>query len=72
MGGPESAGWAFGRDVYLSDVAAILERVPGVDYVSELSLLLDNAPQGEVVPVPIDRIVVAGRLRIRLTAAERI
>jgi len=65
-GGPDGAGWPFGRDVYLSDVAATLERVPGVDYVHQLELLLDGITQGEVVEVPPDRIVVAGPVKIRL------
>lgn len=69
-GGPEGAGWPFGRDVYLSDVAAVLEAVPGVDYVQTVNLLLDNTPLGEVVPVPPDRIVVAGPLRLTLTGSE--
>ncbi len=64
-GGPDGEGWPFGRDVYLSDVAAILERLPGVDYVRELRLLLDDTPQGESVAVPPDRIVVADELRVR-------
>jgi hypothetical protein len=38
-GGPEHRGWALGRDVYLSDVASVLERVEGIDYVQELALL---------------------------------
>lgn len=65
-GGPEGAGWPFGRDVYLSDVAAVLEGVAGVDYVETLHLLLDNTPQGERVVVPVQRIVVAGPLRLTL------
>jgi hypothetical protein len=69
-GGPEGVGWPFGRDVYLSDVAAALERTPGVDYVVELSLLLNDTPQGECVAVPADRIVVAGPIRVRVLAAE--
>ncbi len=65
-GGPEGQGWPFGRDVYLSDVAAVLENVPGVDYVATLHLLLNNTPRGERVDVPPDRIVVAGDLRLTL------
>jgi len=65
-GGPGRTGWPFGRDIYLSDVAALLESVPGVDYVSTLELLLEGTPVGEVVPVPPDRIVVAGTLRVTL------
>lgn len=65
-GGPDGRGWPFGRDVYLSDVAALLESVTGVDYVETLELTLDGTPHGEVVPVPQDRIVVAGPLRVSL------
>jgi hypothetical protein len=65
-GGPEGTGWPFGRDVYLSDVAAVLEAVEGVDYVETLNLLLDNTPRGERIDVPEDRIVVAGEIDIKL------
>jgi hypothetical protein len=65
-GGPGRAGWAPGRDVYLSDVAATIERTEGVDYVRELALLVDGQLQGERAAVRPDRIVVAGTLRIRL------
>ncbi|MGE5140777.1 MAG: putative baseplate assembly protein, partial [Rudaea sp.] len=70
-GGPDGLGWPFGRAVYLSDVAAVLEALPGVDYVQELLLLLDGIVQGETVQVPPDRIVVAGPMRIRIRAHER-
>lgn len=70
-GGPEGRGWELGRDVFLSDVAAVLERVPGVDYVEELALLLGGALQGERVPVAPDRTAVAGDIRLKLEAAER-
>jgi hypothetical protein len=65
-GGPEGRGWALGRDVFLSDVASILERVEGVDYVKELFLLLDGALQSERVKVADNRIVVAGEIKLKL------
>lgn len=70
-GGPLGDGWPFGRDVYLSDVAAVLEHVAGVDYVATLNLLLDGTPRGERIDVPGDRIVVVGPLRITLQGSER-
>jgi hypothetical protein len=69
-GGPEGRGWALGRDVFLSDVASVLERVPGVDYVKELSLLRESVLEDERISVPDDRIVVAGEIKIKLVAAE--
>ena len=67
-GGPERKGWEMGRDVYLSDVAAVLERVEGVDYVEELDLIVDKVPQGESVRVGDARVVVAGKIKLSLNA----
>jgi uncharacterized phage protein gp47/JayE len=67
-GGPDGVGWDMGRDVYLSDVASILERVAGVDHLNDLSLLLDSQLQGESVRVRDDRIVAAGQFRINVVA----
>jgi hypothetical protein len=69
-GGPEGRGWPFGRDVFQGDVAAALERVPGVDSVVTLDLLVDATPRGERVAVPPDRIVVAGPLIVTLAGEE--
>ena len=63
-GGPEGKGWPFGRGVYLSDLASILEALDGVDHLRNLELLLGGAPVGEQVSVPRDRIVTAGPIRI--------
>jgi phage-related baseplate assembly protein len=69
-GGPEGTGWPFGRDVYLSDVAATLEAVEGVNYAQTINLLLDGTPRGERIDVPPDRIVVAGTISITLIGSE--
>jgi hypothetical protein len=69
-GGPEGAGWEPGRDVFLSDVAAVLERVPGVDYVEELALLRSGALQGGSVPVPPGHVAAAGEIRLKLKSVE--
>jgi hypothetical protein len=69
-GGPDGQGWPFGRDVFLSDVAGALHGVAGVDYVQHLDLLLDGIPQGELVAIPPDRIVVAGAMRVRVLTPE--
>ena len=63
--------WDAGRDVFLSDVAAVIERVEGVDYVEELSLLLNSEAQGEQVSVPKEQVVVAGKIELKLIAAEQ-
>jgi hypothetical protein len=69
-GGPDGTGWAFGRDVYLSDLARVLGGVPAIDHVRTLDLVLDGAPNGQVVRIPEGRIVVAGTLAIRLAGGE--
>jgi hypothetical protein len=69
-GGPQGTGWPFGRDVFASDVASVLESTPGVDVVPNLELLLDGTPRGDRVEVPGDRIVVAGPIRIRAQGSE--
>lgn len=65
-GGPDGTGWAFGRSVFISDVATILEGVTGMDHVEFLELRLNDTPVGDVVDVPVDRMVVAGPLRLEI------
>ena len=70
-GGPGGNGWDLGRPVFLSDVAAVLENVAGLDFVEELSLGLNGVPQGDSIAVPESSIVVAGTITLKLTAAAR-
>jgi hypothetical protein len=65
-GGPAGSGWQPGQAVQLSDLAAVLERVAGVDYPTELELARHGVAQGERVEVPAGRIAVAGEVRIRI------
>ncbi len=43
IGGPDRQGWEPGRDVYISEVAAEIERVPGVDHLGDTSLHTPSA-----------------------------
>lgn len=46
QGGPDGAGWPFGRDVYRSEIMRVIDEVPGVDYVASLALVgEDGQPQ---------------------------
>ena len=69
-GGPDGRGWSPGEDVYRSDVAAVIERVAGVDYATELFLQRDGVAQGERLVTPPGRVPVAGQLRIRLVEGD--
>jgi hypothetical protein len=66
-GGPDGTGWQPGRDLYLSDLAAVLERVDGVDHVDDLAISVAGHIAGEKVDVPPGHTVVAGELRLKLT-----
>jgi predicted phage baseplate assembly protein len=45
-GGPDGRGWPFGRDVYRSEILQLIDAVPGVNHVLDLSLSAPGlAPQ---------------------------
>jgi hypothetical protein len=69
-GGPDGRGWDLGRDVFLSDVASVIEGTEGVDYVKELALLMEGGIQGETVAIANDRIAIAGNITIKMLQAE--
>lgn len=54
-GGPDGEGWPFGRDVYTSEIYRLLEKVPGVDFVSDVVL-------SSAVPAGAPRAVAGGEL----------
>lgn len=68
-GGPRGQGWPFGRDVHLSDLAALLEGMEEVDAVTELVLLAGGRPRADRVRIPPGRLVSAGRIVVRLSGA---
>jgi predicted phage baseplate assembly protein len=68
-GGPGGKGWDLGRNVYLSDIAAVLGDVAGVDFVAELEISVNGVLQDGVAEVPHGQIVVAGELQLNLTLA---
>jgi hypothetical protein len=48
-------GWAFGQPLRVSDVYYVAQREPGVRYVDEVRLELDEAPDRDVATVAADR-----------------
>ena len=69
-GGVDGKGWPFGRSVFLSDVAALVESIEGVDYASSIDLLINGTPVGEVAEVPDNRMAAAGTIRVILGGIE--
>jgi hypothetical protein len=69
-GGPEGRGLELGRDLFQSDLAAVLERVPGVDYVQEISFSINGRLQGDRVAIAEEHVAVAGEVRVLLKVGE--
>jgi predicted phage baseplate assembly protein len=69
-GGPDGAGFDFGRAVFLSDIARALEALDGVDVVTAVALTRDGVQQGERVTVGPDQLVCAGPLQVTLAGTE--
>lgn len=67
-GGPNGEGWDLGRSIFVSDVAAALARVPNIDHIDDLTLLLSGQPQGASIAVDDGRIPAAGTIHITLSA----
>lgn len=74
-GGPDGKGWAFGREVHESDLYAMIEAIPGVDFVTELNIdaslddplpnvHFDNLPPGQQARV----LVYSGMHSVNLAA----
>ncbi len=84
-GGPDGTGWPFGRDVFLSELFAAFEAIPGVEHVRSLAFrpsvatvplrLADDAPSaqpaGASITLAVDGQVVRARLVELLPAAGR-
>lgn len=61
-GGPDGTGWPIGRDLYRSEVLALLARIPGVACVLTLGLQGDGdcEPRCTNLPVCDDSLIVPG------------
>lgn len=46
LGGAEGKGWPLGASVYASDLYALLDEVPGVDFVAEVALTSPTSGRG--------------------------
>ena len=46
VGGPAGTGWPFGRDLHVSELYALLQRVPNVEFVDELHISVRDPGSG--------------------------
>ncbi|MCX2954574.1 putative baseplate assembly protein [Lentzea sp. NEAU-D7] len=50
-GGPSGTGWPFGRSVLVGELFAVLQQLPGIDYVEDVKLFSANPVTGLRGPV---------------------
>jgi uncharacterized phage protein gp47/JayE len=60
-GGPEGTGWDFGRLVCLSDIMALLEAVPNVDHVDNVTMQLRDV-KTNIARTITDEVLLAATL----------
>lgn len=67
-GGPDGSGWPVGRDVYESEVMALLGALPGVAAVDQVGLQSegDAEPRCGNLPICPDCLVASGQHQIRI------
>jgi hypothetical protein len=57
VGGPDGRGWPFGRELFVGEVYALLQQIPGVDTVEEV-MLLQYEPVSGAYGKPTNRVSV--------------
>lgn len=70
VGGREGQGWAFGEGVFLSQMAALIEAIEGVDYARHIELQVNGHVFHQFVPGRSDALIAPGKHEIRLSLAE--
>lgn len=65
-GGPEGNGWDFGRDVSVSDVYALIEKIKGVDHVENLKFAFKGTKDGDTVNVEPEFLAANGTHTVNL------
>lgn len=69
-GGPEERGWDFGRNVFASDIYALLEAIDGVDHVENLRFVNNGTESENIVKVSGNLLVANGVHRINLKLSD--
>jgi hypothetical protein len=77
VGGPDGrGGWPFGRDLSIYDVHAAIQRVPGIELVSDVRLsLVDDRDRvrdaGTRVNVPPDTLIASAQHTVTVGGRRR-
>lgn len=69
-GGPEGAGWPFGRKVYKSELYQLIENIEGVDFVKELKVTGPEEGDRGNDEVKPQRLVYLGERRVDIIGPE--
>ncbi len=70
-GGPECLGWPFGRDVHLSEIYALLDEAPGVDFVRDAQIG-DTGTEFTSIKLKEYELVALDIANIKFTFMERL
>jgi len=75
-GGPAKTGWPFGRDLYLSEIYGLIQRIPSVEYVEgvRLEILEPGAPGPRPAPprvtVSVHTLICSAQHEVTVTRAD--
>jgi predicted phage baseplate assembly protein len=61
VGGPAGTGWPFGRELHVSELYALLQRIPGIEYIDELRVEVSEPGSSEGPQVVSARLPVPPR-----------
>ena len=50
VGGPDGSGWPFGRDLYVTEIYALLQGVPQAQFVQRVRISVKGAGVGANAP----------------------
>jgi hypothetical protein len=69
VGGRDGTGWLPEAPLHASDVATALATIDLLDHVESLVLLVDGSARGDVVNVPVGRLICMGKVSLKLAPA---
>lgn len=67
VGGPKGDGWPFGHSLYVSEIYTVLHGTPGIEYIEQVSLILESEDRKEAQPfiaVPPNGMIASAEHRI--------